>query len=271
MCVAVLASCGGSSPSGSATTTVAGVPATDAAGTTTLAGTTASTAPPGTDGPGGESSTTTTTTSEVPPAPVAPHPPAPGTYSYDTDGTYTYGGASHRVAAVTTLVVEAVADGSQRFVRTVDDVDGNGVTATSVLLYQPDAILLASLEVRTRYGLTEDVQRLDAPQPVPIVTSAVKVGDHFEYDLDAAGTHAHVVADVVEFATRTVGGQSIAAYRVDTTTTFDGTIQGTATASGWIAPEIGLIIEEHVDGDVVYGIVRTRAHYDAMLRSLQPT
>ncbi|MBA2280564.1 MAG: hypothetical protein H0W25_04910, partial [Acidimicrobiia bacterium] len=191
-------------------------------------------------------------------------------YEYATAGAYTYGGQDHPLPDRTTLLVDPADGERQRFVRDVRDTAGNGPSIETVLLFRPDGIYLESITVRTLYQGFEDVQALRSDPPALYVPVSATVGDRFTYELAAPATTATVDAVITREETIDVGGTAVRTFVVETTTRFEGTINGTLAATGWLSPERALIVREVVDSSMRFALIETRGRYESTMTSATP-
>ena len=221
---------------------------------------------------GGAGPATTAGRQPAPAATAATGPPVPGTYRYDTSGSFTFGLVPAPFPAVSTLMVDSATGTRQRSVRDLRDPAGTGVLSESVLDYRPEGVHLLSLRVTTRVGGTTDVRELRPVTPLLLLPTSAGPGAHAEFDVPVnGGAPAHVVVDVVGEEQVTVGGQTVGALVVRTVTTLPpGPVSGRQELTVWFDRGSRLVVKERQAADAVAGALTFQSRYDATIQRLTP-
>jgi len=200
-----------------------------------------------------------------------PKPPAAGTYTYDTTGTVSFGGAPGSFPARTTLVVDPPQGVSQHSTRDERDSSGNGSVGDTTLEFRPAGVFIDELKTTTRAFGVSDVTDLTANPPALVLATGAKPGDHLVFDMSGSGVNAHVTIDVVRTETVSIGGQSVDTLVVHQAAALSGKADGSTVADNWVSPQYDMIVKEHTVSDfTAYG---SRAHSDetSTLERLTPS
>lgn len=177
-----------------------------------------------TSAPGGPVTTVPATTS--PSGSKAPSPTTPGTYTYDTTGTASFGNSTEDIAGTSTLTVSAP-DGSGRQVH-VEDArrDGEGSVTTTTYRLAPEGVYLESLvlesTVATPLGRVDDSRTLTATAPFLLLPAGAGAGTTTTGELAGSGITAKVT-----FTVESVGATSRTRLHAE----LSGEVEGTMTST----------------------------------------
>lgn len=247
--------------------TVPGVPdtATDPAAAGDPAATTVP--PAATDDPATTTAPPATTaqapqTAPPPPKPTAsgaPSPITPGTYQYDTDGTFTIGTSERKLPPVTSMTAQApTGDSRQVQVRDMRDANGDGTLTTTTFRFASEGVYLEKLVIDVKISGIGQTTTLTATKPFLIVPAKATAGTRTNGVLQGDGITA-----AVTFTVASVGADTSVA---DIVTDLSGEVEGRQTSKITARNADQLIVNEVVNSDVRSGGIQVKSNYTAKLR-----
>lgn len=197
--------------------------------------------------------------------------PEEGVYVYATEGgeRIAFGGASHEYPDETTITVSHTDCGYTTRWRALeerwDEFDSCG---------GPDRSWMRTITVYHEFyerGLTHVYA---CGEQATIAAVGARPGERWTWECRADGGRMETVVEVLEFATREVGGEAVEAVHVRIHNTMTGHTEGEREADVWFARWSGLELhgEYHVDAMVETPMGRTRYTEDLTrtLTSLRP-
>lgn len=217
------------------------------------------------------------------PAPVAngsgpaaasgPAPAAPGTYTYDQQGSETALGSTQQAPSEGTIVVDAPQGAkSGTWTQTSHSYENTSQPPTDTT-YQitPSGISIVSQIIRITAGGHVYSFTCTFSSPPEIVDWPPSVGHDFSGTADCGSFTAQVSGTMSQVQDVMVNGSSITTYVVKTTITTSGQVNSTESQTDWFDPVSDIVVQEQTQAKGTYGGVPFQQTLARQIVSVHPS
>jgi hypothetical protein len=193
--------------------------------------------------------------------------PASGTYVYSQKGTESFcdpsGSCERYDLPRTQRIATSYGQRTQTEAIVITEVESNGRYVRTTMHFTPQAGFVNEVYYRLTYeGLTLQ-ERYNPDPPVPQLRFPLRTGRVWKASWEA-GTSGDYRASVTGIERMDVGGRTIDAFRIETTTSFRGDLDGKASIVTWIDPATRALVATN-------GALNVRASYGSYNTTFQTT
>lgn len=262
LALTLLVACSSTTPTATPTTARPTTPTTSSPAASPTPGTPEST-------PSSAGSGTTTSARKVtpPPAASATTPTLPGVYTYEQEGTQSFGGLTFAVDPEGSFTVSPARGTTQETVRKYSSSRQRDATVR----FDPDAISLVEATERVRFGADERSYRCKTAEPIVLLPLPARVGASWTGGGSCDSLTVSYDARIDRTELRTIQGARLSTFVVKAVVSVrgDGLTQD-STLTMWFSPDHRIIVRQVESSTGSLDGTPFGREFTETLRSLRP-